>query len=101
MLRITVVENQRVRRVIVEGRLTAPWASELAGACQTAEAGLQNRKLIVDLRNVNAISPEGEDVLLDLIRRKVKFVCGVYTKEIVRQLVRRTRSGMRDSTDEH
>jgi anti-anti-sigma regulatory factor len=101
LLRITVVENQRVRRVIVEGRLTAPWASELAGACQTAEAGLQNRKLIVDLRNVNAISPEGEDVLLDLIRRKIKFVCGVYTKEIVRQLVRRTRSGMRDSTDEH
>ena len=100
MLRITVVENQRVRRVIVEGRLIAPWASELAAACQTAEADLQGRKLIVDLRNVNAISPEGEDVLLDLIRKKVKFVCGVYAKEIVRQLVRRTRREMLDSADE-
>lgn len=100
MLRITVVENQRVRRVVVEGRLIAPWASELAGACQAAEAALENRKLIVDLRNVNAISPEGEDVLLDLIRRKVKLVCGVYTREIVRQLLRRPPRGVRDSADE-
>lgn len=78
----------------------APWASELAAACQTAEAGLQGRKLVVDLRNVNAISPEGEGILLDLIRKKVKFVCGVYAKEIVRQLIRRSRSGVRDSADE-
>ena len=77
-----------------------PWASELAGACQTAEADRQNRELIADLRGVNAISPEGKDVLLQLIREKVKFVCGVYTKKILRQLVRRTRCDMRDSTNE-
>lgn len=97
MLKITVVEGLRLRRMIVEGRLTAPWAAELTSAYDTAAADLLNRKLIVDLRNVTAIGPEGEDILLRLIRENVKLVCGVYTKEILRQLVRKTR-GTRLST---
>ena len=90
MLKITVVEEQRRRRVIVEGKLIAPWAAELTSACQTARTDLQDRELIVDLRGLTAISPEGEDVLLQLMREKVKFLCGVYMKEVVRQLARKT-----------
>ena len=86
MLKITVVEDPRRRRVIVEGKLIAPWAAELKSAYQTARTDLQNRELIVDLRSLTAIGPEGEDVLLQLMREKVKFLCGVYMKEVLRQL---------------
>jgi anti-anti-sigma regulatory factor len=90
MLKITVVEEQRRRRVIVEGKLIAPWAAELTSAYQTARTDLQDRELIVDLRSLTAISPEGEAVLLHLMREKAKFLCGVYIKEVVRQLARKT-----------
>lgn len=100
MLKITVIEDPRQRRLVVEGRLIAPWAAELTSACRTAGADLQNRKLIVDLRNVTAIGPEGEDVLLQLMRENVKLVCGVYIKEILRQLVSETRGSPPDSADE-
>jgi hypothetical protein len=100
MLKITVVDGQHRRRLVVEGRLIAPWTAELASACQAAKSDLQNRKLVVDLRNLTAISPEGEDVLLQLMREKVKLVSGVYLKEVLRQLVRKTRRNAPDSTDE-
>jgi endonuclease III-like uncharacterized protein len=86
MLKITVIEGQRRRRVIVEGKLIGPWTAELTSAYQRARTDLEDRELIVDLRSLTAISPEGADVLLQLIREKVKFVCGVYTKEVLRQL---------------
>ena len=91
MLKITVVEGTRRRRLIVEGKLIAPWAAEVTTAYQTAKADLQNRELIVDLRSLTAISAEGEDVLLQLMREKVKFLSGVYVKEVLRQLGRKRR----------
>ena len=88
MLKITVVEDARWRRLIVEGKLIAPWAAEVATAYQTAKADLENRDLIVDVRSLTAISSEGEDVLRQLMREKVHFLCGVYAKEVLRQLGR-------------
>jgi anti-anti-sigma regulatory factor len=90
MLKITVVEEERRRRLIVEGKLIAPWAAELTSAYQTARTDLQERELIVDLRSLTAISQEGEAVLLQLMGEKAKFLCGVYMKEVVRQLARKT-----------
>jgi hypothetical protein len=99
MLKITVVEDQRQRRVIVEGKLIAPWAAELASTWQTARTNLQDRELIVDLRSLTAISPEGEDVLLPLMREKIKFLCGVYMKEVLRQLVLKIRDNLQDAAE--
>jgi endonuclease III-like uncharacterized protein len=99
MLKITVVEDPRRRRVIVEGKLIAPWAAELKSAYQTARTDLQDRELIVDLRSITAIGPEGEDVVLQLMREKVKFLCGVYMKEVLRQLVPKTRDSRRDAAE--
>ena len=98
MLKISVVEDASRRRLIVEGKLIAPWAAELATAYQTAKADLQNRELIVDLRSLTLISSEGEDVLLQLMHEKVKFVCGLYVKEVLRQLGGKRR-GLRDDAD--
>jgi anti-anti-sigma regulatory factor len=96
MFKITVVEGRRQRRLIVEGKLIEPWAAELATACERARTNLQERELIIDLRNLTAISPEGEAVLLQLMREKAKFLCGVYMKEVVRQLARKTGGDRRD-----
>ena len=99
MLKITVIEGQRRRRVIVEGKLIGPWTAELTSAYQRARTDLQDRELIVDLRSLTAISPEGADVLLQLIREKVKFVCGVYAKEVLRQLSLKAHNAAAEYTD--
>jgi anti-anti-sigma regulatory factor len=101
MLKITVVEDTRRRRVIVEGKLIAPWAAELTSAYQTARTDLQDRELIVDLRSLTAIGPAGDDVLLQLMREKVKLLCGVYMKEVLKQLGVTTRDSLRDATAEY
>jgi len=92
MLKISVVESPRRRRLIVEGRLIAPWAAELATAYEMARANLHGRELIVDLRSLTGISSEGESVLLQLISQKVKFHCGVFMKEVLRQLADRSQT---------
>jgi len=91
MLKISVVESARRRRLIVEGKLLAPWAAELATACEMARADLHGRELIVDLRSLTGISPEGESVLLQLMGEKVKFHCGVFMKEVLKRLARKVR----------
>jgi hypothetical protein len=75
----------------VEGKLVAPWVVELMTACEKAKADLHGRELVVDLKNVTAISPEGENAPVQLIREKVKFQCGVFIKEVLRQLARKSR----------
>ena len=88
MLKISLVDGQRQRKLIVEGTLVAPWASELAIACEKARADLEGRELIVDLRSLTGIGPEGERVLLQLMKNKIKLQCGVFVRELLRQLVR-------------
>src|SRR5579871_357478 len=99
MLKITVVQGRRQRRLIVEGRLIAPWAGELTSAYETARTDLEDRELVVDLRSLTAISPEGEAVLLQLVGEKVKFLCGVYTREVLKQLVRKTSGSFGEAED--
>jgi anti-anti-sigma regulatory factor len=90
-LKISLVEGPRRRRLIVDGKLIAPWVVEFAAACEKAMADLHDRELIIDLRNITAISPEGESVLLQLMRKKLKFQCGIFMKELLRQLARKSR----------
>lgn len=99
MLKISVVEGPRCRRIIVEGTLIAPWAAELATACEKARTSLHGPELVVDLRGLTAISPEGEAVLRHLMGHKIKFQCGVFIKEVLRQLARKSRRGPQNAGD--
>jgi hypothetical protein len=99
MLKISLVNGQRQRRLIVEGTLVAPWDSELAIACEKARADLDGRELIVDLRSLTGIGPEGESVLLQLMKNKIKLQCGVFVRELLRQLVRSTQLNALDPGD--
>jgi hypothetical protein len=90
VLKISGVESRSERRLILEGKLLAPWVTELRTACEKARAGLQNRELVIDLKNLTAISQEGENVLLELMNERLTFRCGVFTKQVLRQLICRT-----------
>jgi hypothetical protein len=90
MLKISLVDNARQRRVIVEGKLIAPWAAELRSACEKARADLRDRELVVEMKHVTTISQEGENVILELINGGVRFRCqGVFSKHVVKELTRR------------
>jgi len=95
VLNISVVERRSERRFILEGKLLAPWVTELRTACEKARGNLQNRELVIDLKNLTAISQQGEDVLFELISERVKFRCGVFTKHVLRQLARRKQETVR------
>ena len=90
MLKISLVDNATQHRLIVEGKLIAPWASELRSACEKARADLRDRELVVEMKHVTTISQEGENVILELINGGIRLRCqGVFTKHVVKELTRR------------
>ena len=92
MLKISIVEGRKRRRLVVEGRLVAPWSDELKAACERAGAGLDGRELAIDLKNVTTISQEGENLLLELMKQGIRCRgCGVFTNVILKQVARRLR----------
>ena len=96
MLKISFIENARQRRLIVEGKLIAPWAAELRRAYDVARTDLCGRQLVIEMKQITAIGQEGENVILQLINAGVKFRGqGVYTKRVLKQLIRCASSGLR------
>ena len=96
MLKISRIDSARQRRLVVEGKLVVPWATELRNACQEARADLDGRELIVEMKHITAISQEGENVILELINRGIRFRCrGVFAKHVVRELTRRASRNLR------
>ncbi len=92
MLKISIVEGRKQRRLVVEGKLVAPWSDELKAACERAGSGLNGREVVIDLKNLTTISQQGENLLLELMKQGVRFRgCGVFTNEILKQVARRLR----------
>ena len=90
MLKISLIDSARQRRLIVEGKLIAPWTGELRNVCEGARVDLCGRELVIEMKHVTTISQEGENVILELINVGIKFRCrGVFTRHVVKQLTRR------------
>ena len=97
MLKISVIDGRRQRRLVLEGKLIAPWAAELKTACDRARADLDGREFVVDVKQLTAISQEGENLLLELMNDGVKFrSSGVFTKHILKQLARKRRGNSQE-----
>ena len=93
LLRISIIERRNERRLVLEGKLIAPWTAELKSTCEKARQNLKGLELVVDLKNLTVISPEGENLLVALMNERVKFrCCGVFTRQVLRQLARRARA---------
>jgi anti-anti-sigma regulatory factor len=93
MLKISIIDVRNQRRLVLEGKLAAPWTEELKTAYLKATAELQGRELVVDLINLTTISQQGENLLLELMEQGVRLRgCGVFTKEILKHVARRLHS---------
>jgi hypothetical protein len=92
MFKVSVIESRNQRRLVLEGKLIAPWAEELRTACEVARSDLDGRELVVEVKNLTAINQAGENVLLELMQQGVKFrCCGIFTKHVLKVLARRAR----------
>jgi hypothetical protein len=101
MLKISVRDTRRRRRLILEGKLIAPWTAELKTACDKARASLDGRDFVIDVGHLTVISREGENLLLELMNDGVKFRSyGVFTKEILKQLARTMSGNIQELKDE-
>jgi hypothetical protein len=50
------------------------------------------RKVVIDLTSVTVISREGENAILDLMKRGAKFTCaGILTRHVLKGLARKYR----------
>jgi anti-anti-sigma regulatory factor len=87
MLKITTIDTEAHRKLVLDGRIVEPWASELSNAWQRACDSLGTRRLIVDLTGVTVISHAGTHVLRDMKSHGAEFVCrGVYVKHVLQNL---------------
>jgi len=95
MLKISILETESRRRLVLEGTLVHPWTAEVERAWVDAENQLGRRQLVVDLSDVTLISRDGENTLLKLMREGAKFSGrDVLTKHVLKQLGRRCRCAL-------
>ena len=97
MLRITVVNSKHRRTMVLEGRLTDPWISELEQSWGEVNRTSGARTTVVDLKDVTAISERGEHLLLKMMVEGATFNCcrGVFTKHVLHQLKQRWKAQSR------
>ena len=87
MLKISILDNQRQRQLLIEGKLIGPWAREPARVWRQATADLNGRALIIDVKGLTAITEDGENVLLELMKEGASFrSSGVFTKHVLKRL---------------
>jgi hypothetical protein len=90
MFKISTVDTNGHRTLVLEGTLVRPWTGEVETAWKSAREQLQGRKLVIDMKNVTLINRDGEETLLRLMEDGAKFSCkDVLTKHVLKQLARR------------
>lgn len=90
MFKISTIDTNSERRLVVEGTLVQPWVAELRRTWSDAGNTLDGRKLVIDLTNATQIDPEGEAAILELMKDGAKFCCsGVLTRHVLKQAARR------------
>ena len=101
MLKISIIDSAKERRLILEGKLTAPWTTELQRACDEARPSLRGREIGLELKNLTVISQEGENLLAALMKEGIKVRGGcVFAREVLRKLRGRARAQHQDQYPE-
>ena len=62
MLKISVIDSARQRRLLIEGKLIAPWAAVLRSSSEKARPDLRGRELIIEL-NMSQPSADRKSVV--------------------------------------
>ena len=78
--------------MVVEGCLTAPWASELESAWKRLLESGDNGRIVVDLSETTVIDASGKAILRAMVAGGAELVGkGVYTQHLVKSLVDKAR----------
>lgn len=73
MLKITILDSASELRLRLEGKLSGPWVSELRQCWQTASSTTAGRNTVADLREVDFVDPEGQQLLVEMHRAGVRL----------------------------
>jgi hypothetical protein len=94
MLKITATDLGGQQMLVLEGALVEPWVDELQRSWAETQAAGKTSAVLVDLKDVTAISERGEDLLYQMMADGARFQCcrGVLTKHVLRQLERRCKA---------
>jgi hypothetical protein len=98
VLKIFILDTLSHRRLVVEGKLVAPWAALLKSVWQKATADLNGRELVIDLEGLTAITEDGENILLELMEEGASFrSSGVFTKQVLERLACMIRENIQEA----
>jgi hypothetical protein len=98
MLKISILDTPIQRRLVVEGKLIAPWAALLRSVWRQATADLNGRELVIDVEGLTAITEDGENILLELMQEGASFrSSGMFTKQVLKRLSRMVRGNFREA----
>lgn len=96
---ISIINGSNQHRLVLQGKLVSPWAAEVRIACNKVKADLRLSELVVEIKDLTAISQAGENVLFELMNEGVRFLySGVYTKQVLKQIARRAHRNPREVT---
>jgi hypothetical protein len=101
MLKISILETKSRRRLVVEGKLVDPWAAELTSVWQKAIADPDGRAVVIYVKCLTAITEDGENVLLELMKEGARFhSSGVFTKQVLKRLAGKIRRNVQEARNE-
>ena len=90
MLKITIADTAMEERWTLQGRLVAPWVSELKASWKRAHNTVQGRRCIVNVEDVTFIDKSGEGMLRSMLKQGARFVASdVYVKHVLDRLKRK------------
>jgi hypothetical protein len=96
MFKISINDTPSQRKLVVEGKLSGAWVDELRTTWTEAKAGLEGRKLVIDVSALTVISHEGECAIFDLMKQGARFSCaGILTRHVLKRLARQCHSKLR------
>ncbi len=98
MLKITATIGEGYQKLVLEGKLTDPWLSELERAWDEMRTPQGAKAVVVDLKDVTVISERGERLLKQMMVDGAKFNCcrGIFTRHVIQRLVRWCRAQSRE-----
>jgi len=76
MLRITINDDEEVKRFILEGRMTGEWVKEVEACWHRATADPSPPRILVELRDVRFVDEEGRKLLRLMAQSGVEMVAG-------------------------
>lgn len=85
MLRITLHQEGRQRRLELVGRLCGPWVAEAENAWRSAQCSTS--EIEVDLRDVTGVDHAGRDLLAAMHRAGARLIAkGLWTTALVDEI---------------